>query len=300
VTSESKTKLWTVLMILGAAALLARALVTGAGTVYERTISVDTVDPEITFERSAPATPNQRDEPGVRINWSGTIGTWIAAFLTLAVFSFLWGDNPVYKFAESVFIGVTAAYQMMMAFWSEIIPNLVGSLLPTLMKATLIPGEDRESPNWIYLAPLVMAVMMLMRLAPKGGWISKWPLAFFIGATAGVRLIGYLEADFVAQTSSTILPLIVMTTDGAFDFSGSLRNLVIVLSVLVTLVYFSFSVPHTGAVGGIARVGVWVLMITFGASFGYTVMGRIALLAGRMEFLFDDWLWLIDPLEQHG
>jgi hypothetical protein len=36
-------------------------------------------------------------------------------------------------------------------------------------------------------------------------------------------------------------------------------------------------------------------MITFGAAFGYTVMGRIALLAGRLEFLFDDWLWLIDP-----
>ena len=41
-------------------------------------------------------------------------------------------------------------------------------------------------------------------------------------------------------------------------------------------------------------------MITFGASFGYTVMGRIALLAIRIEFLLDDWLWLIDPLRRHG
>jgi hypothetical protein len=48
-------------------------------------------------------------------------------------------------------------------------------------------------------------------------------------------------------------------------------------------------------VGGAARVGVWYLMITFGAAFGFTVMGRIALLAARFEFLFDDWLWLIDP-----
>jgi hypothetical protein len=39
-------------------------------------------------------------------------------------------------------------------------------------------------------------------------------------------------------------------------------------------------------------------MITFGAAFGYTVMGRIALLAIRIEFLLDDWLWLIDPLKQ--
>jgi hypothetical protein len=48
-------------------------------------------------------------------------------------------------------------------------------------------------------------------------------------------------------------------------------------------------------IGGPARLGIWFLMVTFGAAFGYTVMGRIALLAIRLEFLADDWLWLIDP-----
>ena len=55
---------------------------------------------------------------------------------------------------------------------------------------------------------------------------------------------------------------------------------------------------YLGVVGGVARVGIWFLMITFGAAFGFTVMGRIALLAARFEFLFDDWLWLIDPTNQ--
>ena len=64
------------------------------------------------------------------------------------------------------------------------------------------------------------------------------------------------------------------------------------------LVYFFFSVEHKGAVGKTARVGIWYLMITFGAAFGFTVMGRIALLAARVEFLFDDWMWLIDPMQQ--
>jgi len=47
-------------------------------------------------------------------------------------------------------------------------------------------------------------------------------------------------------------------------------------------------------------VGIWYLMITFGAAFGFTVMGRIALLAARVEFLFDDCLWLIDPNHFRG
>jgi hypothetical protein len=59
------------------------------------------------------------------------------------------------------------------------------------------------------------------------------------------------------------------------------------------MIYFFFSIEHKGLVGKTARVGIWFLMITFGASFGYTVMGRIALLAQRLEFLFGDWLHFI-------
>ena len=140
--------------------------------------------------------------------------------------------------------------------------------------------------------------MMLWRLAPKGAWIARWPLAFFIGATAGFRLVSYLEADFTQQINNTIMPLIVYAADESFDIWGSIRNVLIVSGVLLGLVYFFFSVPHRGVVGGLARGGVWLLMITFGASFGYTVMGRIALLADRLQFLFDDWLWLIDPTMQ--
>ena len=66
-------------------------------------------------------------------------------------------------------------------------------------------------------------------------------------------------------------------------------------STLLNAIYFFFSIEHEGVVGGIAKLGIGFLMITFGAGFGYTVMGRIALIAERMSVLFDDWLWLIDP-----
>jgi hypothetical protein len=132
-------------------------------------------------------------------------------------------------------------------------------------------------------------------LAPRGGWIGRWPLALVIGSFAGMRMVAFLHADFLSQIRSSVVPLIV-SNNGSFEGSESVRNTLLLISVLACLVYFFFSVPHRGVVGRISRVGVWVLMITFGAAFGYTVMGRIALLAIRLEFLFDDWLWLIDPL----
>jgi hypothetical protein len=59
------------------------------------------------------------------------------------------------------------------------------------------------------------------------------------------------------------------------------------------LLYFFFSKEHKGAFGTISRIGTWFLMITFGAAFGYTVMGRMSLLIGRIDFLMAKWLHLI-------
>jgi hypothetical protein len=172
----------------------------------------------------------------------------------------------------------------------------VGKIWPTVVQVWAMPGLSgpEAEASRSYVVPLILGVMLLWRLSPKGAWIARWPLAFVIGTTAGLRLIGFLHGDFLAQIRNTILPLAVVD-GGVFDPWLSLQNLLIVVSVLCCLVYFFFSFEHKGFVGATAQLGIWVLMVTFGAAFGYTVMGRIALLAIRLEFLLDDWLWLIDP-----
>ena len=101
--------------------------------------------------------------------------------------------------------------------------------------------------------------------------IARWPLAFIVGTYAGLRLVSFLEADFVSQIRSTIVPLLAFTQSRRFDHWASLRNIGLVFGVLSCLTYFFFSVEHRGIAGRIARVGVWFLMITFGASFAFTV-----------------------------
>ncbi len=243
---------------------------------------------------------------------SHTIGIWIAALLTLFVLSFLIKDNPLYKVAESMFIGISAAYWMVVGFWDTIVPNLFAKLAPGPTTAWALPGiRDEAQFELIYIVPLIFSILLLMRLAPKAGWLSRWPMAFFIGTFCGFRLISFLHGDFLAQIRNTIVSLYAKTpqfaADGTamlneagapimdFTFWGSVQNLILVIGVLACLVYFFFSFEHKGVVGGTARLGIWFLMVTFGAAFAYTVMGRIALLAIRIEFLFDDWLWLIDP-----
>jgi hypothetical protein len=259
-----------------------------AEAVRDRT-SYEQVLPRDYYEAEA-ANPEQTE---IRWSASRTIGIWVAAFFTLAIFSFLYKDNVFYKIAESILVGVSAGYWMVVGFWDIIVPNLMGKIWPQLVKQWAMPGLEAEK-ELLYLVPLALGVMLIWRLAPKGSWISRWPLAFIIGTTAGLRLISFLHANFLAQISNSIVPLVVMQ-NGQVDVADSLRNTIMIIGILACLVYFFFSFEHKGFVGKTAKLGIWFLMITFGAGFGYTVMGRIALLAIRLEFLFDDWLWLIDP-----
>jgi hypothetical protein len=69
---------------------------------------------------------------------------------------------------------------------------------------------------------------------------------------------------------------------------------VLILGTLAALIYFFFSRPHKGPFFGTgSKLGIWILMIGFGATFGFTVMGRISLLIGRIQYLLGDWLHLI-------
>jgi hypothetical protein len=75
-------------------------------------------------------------------------------------------------------------------------------------------------------------------------------------------------------------------------FSGTaLVSLVFIIGVYSVLVYFFFSKEQNAVTSRIARVGIWFLMVSFGAGFGFTVMGRIALLIGRLNFLILSWIY---------
>ncbi len=281
--------LWLALLLVAGIYVVFRVVTTGLGIDYEASLDGSLAAADSWDALAGAAYPSV----------ARTIGVWVAALFTLFVLSFVYRDNVFYKVAESIFVGVSAAYWMVVGFWTTIIPNLLGKLFPGWIQGWAMPGLSplHEMYWWTYFVPLILGIMLLWRLAPQGTWIARWPLAFIIGTTAGIRLIGFIHADFLSQIQNTIIPIIVIE-DGAFSFWDSVKNIVIVIGVLACLVYFFFSFEHRGVVGKTARVGIWFLMITFGAAFGYTVMGRIALLAIRLEFLFDDWLWIIDPTQK--
>ena len=201
------------------------------------------------------------------------IGVWCAVLLTLSIFSYLYGDNPFYKAAEHIFVGVSAGYIFTITFWDTIWPNLFGRLFPTIVQA----GFDFDAS---YIFPLILGVFMLFRLSKKYDWLSRISIAYIVGMMAGLKFYVFLNSNLLTQIKSS-----------AINLSGSylsiMNEFIVLIGVISGLVYFFFSKEHTGVVGRISRIGVYFLMIKFGASFGFAVMGRISLLIGRFEELIE-------------
>nr|MBN2278276.1 hypothetical protein [candidate division Zixibacteria bacterium] len=197
-------------------------------------------------------------------------GIWVRAFFILAIFSFLYKDNAVYKFAEHVFAGLSAGYYVGLIWQTVIIQQLVNPMF--------------DEGDWVLVFPGILGILMFARLIPKWSWVSRVSLAFVIGNTAGIYLIQSLHGMIFKQ----IYPMMDSLDFGA-GFDRILLVLIVIVGVISTLIYFYFSKEHTGLMGVTAKVGIWFIMIAFGAHFGYTVMGRISLLIGRAEFLYYEW-----------
>ena len=200
------------------------------------------------------------------------IGTIIAGLLTLAILTFLYRDNPIYKMAESLLIGVSIGYFLVIN-WTNTIMDLMFVPLFTQSKLSLI-------------IPLILGLLMFGRFSRKTTVLSRIPIAVLIGSGAGVAIPAMLHARTLKQMSATVAPILD---------SGGLPNisqLVVIIGVLTTLIYFYFSREHKGVWGKSATVGTYFLMIFFGTTFAYTVMSRMSTFIGRMEFLLSDFLKL--------
>ena len=202
------------------------------------------------------------------------IGIWLGAMLTLSLYSFLYRDNPFYKFTEHLFVGMSAGYWVIYNIYNVLKPNLWDRLV----------GAGDASPDMLMIIPAAFGLFMLARLIPRTAGLSRLALAMIVGTGAGLSLVTVLRTNILTQVEGTMVPI------GGTGTGEAIGNFILVVGVVCGLVYFFFSKAHRGVLGGAANIGITILMVAFGASFGYTVMARISLLIGQAQFLLFEWL----------
>ncbi|MCU0612156.1 MAG: hypothetical protein MUE60_10255 [Candidatus Eisenbacteria bacterium] len=196
----------------------------------------------------------------------------VPALLTLGVFSILYRENLVYRIIEHVGVGLAAGYALAMIIRTGLIPRILSA------------AAD----------PVALVTMALAIPACVGIAVSSWRrntlgtvgISVAASIAAGLALPGIVENLILEQMRATMVP-IGLSSDAGFD------SLVVAIGVLSTMAYFSFTREPRGIRGVAALTGLYTLMISFGASFGYAAMSRFTLLIGRFLFLLRDWLHLV-------
>jgi hypothetical protein len=203
---------------------------------------------------------------------------WIAAILSLFILSFLYKENPFFRIAEHVFLGVANGY-LVTFYWHRI-------LMPILFRPLFQQGE------LLLIIPFTVGMLYLTRFIPRISWLVRIPIALFMGYWTGVYIPAVIQASIIKQVQGTILTPTNFQAWNAGPW-GIVWSVIIFVGVLCTLTYFYFSREHKGVIGVTSRIGIIFVMIGFGAAFGYTVMARVSLLIGKLQFLLGDWLGII-------
>ena len=126
------------------------------------------------------------------------IGTWVAALLTLCIFSFLYRDNPFYRFAEHLFVGVSVGY--------GIVLTIHQGFIPFAWKPIAQAVTQQQWIGLLRLIPISIGALFFTRLAPTHGWLIRYPIAILIGVGSGLAIPNVMRADIFQQVHGTLAP----------------------------------------------------------------------------------------------
>lgn len=213
----------------------------------------------------------------MNFNFSSDFIWMVVSFVvTLAIFSYLLGDNPVYRFVSAIFIGATTGYFAVIVIFQVILPRLV---------APVMAGK------LITLIPLLLSGMLILKLSPKLSFLGNVSMAYLVGVGAAVAIGGSILGTLFGQVKGALL---------SFDYSASsnavpplypiLEGAFMLLGTISTLVYFNFGAKKSnGKRGGLnaffAWIGQFFIAITLGAVFAGVLTTAITALMERTDFV---------------
>jgi hypothetical protein len=206
---------------------------------------------------------------------SDFIGTLLSFLLTVAVLSYLLGDNPFYRLAVSLFVGATAGYAALIAWFNILRPQIVA---PLASPANLL------SFNFAVAGPALVAallsLLLLLKSRPATSRLGSAATAFMVGVGAAVAIGGAVTGTLFPQASATMLSLLPPDELGGVDFEKALESIIIVAGTVSTLWFFFYAGRgEPGAAGerpAVLKPVAFVGQLFIGTAFGVLYAGALA------------------------
>ncbi len=212
---------------------------------------------------------------------------WFGAACTLGIYSILYKENRIYRFFEHMYLGLASGWAIRAAWVDVLYPSWWARMT--------------EEGRWWWIFTLPFGVMLYMVYSKKNNWMSRISIGLLLGLDAGQQFQKF-SGLYYKQISTTFKPLLPRPAEPAAGLmkdvtvSGAVNNWIFLAIIVCVMTYFFFSFEQKNkAIIKTASAGRWVLMCAFGAIFGSTIMARMALFIGRMDFLVHKFGGMIYP-----
>lgn len=206
------------------------------------------------------------------------VWTIVSFFITLMVFSYLFGDNPLFRFVSALFIGITTGYFAVVIIYQVVITRLV---VPVMQGSTLS------------LVPLLLSGLMLTKLSPRLTRMGGPSVALLVGVGAAVAVGGAVLGTFFGQVGGAIAFIDAGGASARAPFLRIAEGVFFLGGTLATLAYFNFSArekrkrePGRSNLAAVfAFIGQIFIAITLGAVFAGVLTAAISALIERLDFI---------------
>ena len=213
---------------------------------------------------------------------SSDLVTGIVSFLlTLMILSYLIGDNPLFRVAVYIFVGVSAGYAAAVAWWQVLFPRV---MLP------MLTGSFFE--RLLALVALILGVLLLMKLSPRTAALGNPSIAFLVGVSAAVAVGGAVMGTLIPQVQASI-NVIDLSKAGKNWLEDFFFGTLMLIGTITTLVYFHFgakSTPDGPQRNKLVTVLGWIgqvfIAITLGVLFAGVFAASMTALIERLNFIW--------------
>lgn len=200
------------------------------------------------------------------------IGMVVGAVLTLAIFSYLLGDNFLYRIAVHILVGAAAAFILITVVESVLIPWVNQTIL----------AQPVNIPNLILgVVPFIIGLLLLFKFSPRTAGLGNLGLVIVLGVGTAIALFGAIVG--------TLFPLVLDVTRN-FRPGTVLDGLVILIGTVSVLVYFTYlgvrrpngELEQRLPIRAVGVVGQIFITITLGATYGLLITSALTVLTSTI------------------
>jgi hypothetical protein len=199
--------------------------------------------------------------------------------------SYLIGDNPFFRAAINIFIGVSVGYILSVAWHQVIWPQLI---YPVLSGAIF---QDYVQALKVLVA-LIGSILLLMKVFPRLTVLGQLPMAYLVGIGAAVSVGGAIIGTILPQMAATINALDLRITR-LNPFYALFSGVLILVGVLSTLAYFHFgareeedgSIRRNALIAALTWIGRVYIAISFAVLFSGVYLAALTAFISRVDSL---------------